>query len=70
VIELAALAPNGGKKRSVMLVNFFQLMDARWLRRLSDLSQRHRVANMTPEEYRKAKGRMLVLTRRAIAPRP
>jgi len=30
-----------GKKRSVMLVNFSQLMSARWLRRLSDLSQRH-----------------------------
>jgi hypothetical protein len=27
-----------------MLVNFSQLMDARWLRRLSDLSQRHRTS--------------------------
>jgi hypothetical protein len=27
-----------------MLVNFSQLMNARWLRRLSDLSQRHRTS--------------------------
>jgi hypothetical protein len=33
-----------GKKRSVELVNFSQLMNARWLRRLSDLSQRHRTS--------------------------
>ena len=33
-----------GKKRLVMLVNFSQLMNARWLRRLSDLIQRHRTS--------------------------
>ena len=27
-----------------MLVNFSQLMNARWLRRLSDLIQRHRTS--------------------------
>jgi hypothetical protein len=27
-----------------MLVNFSQLMNARWLRRLSDLNQRHRTS--------------------------
>jgi hypothetical protein len=31
-----------GKKRSVVLVNLPQLMNTRWLRRLSDSSQRHR----------------------------
>jgi hypothetical protein len=33
-----------GKKRLVMLLNFSQLMNARWLRRLTDLIQRHRTS--------------------------
>jgi hypothetical protein len=32
------------EKRAVMLANFCQLMNARWLRRLSDLSQCHRTS--------------------------
>jgi hypothetical protein len=32
------------RERAVMLVNFSQLMNARWLHRLSDLSQRHRTS--------------------------
>jgi hypothetical protein len=31
-----------GKKRLVMLVNFSQVIEAHWLRHLSDLIQRHR----------------------------
>ena len=33
-----------GKKRLVMLVNFSQLTNARWLGRLTDLIQRHRTS--------------------------
>ena len=34
----------GGGPLTVELVNFSQLMNARWLRRLSDLIQRHRTS--------------------------
>jgi hypothetical protein len=43
-----------------MLVNFSQLMNARWLRRLSDLSQRHRTSS--EEEVVKLTGKKPVKT--------
>jgi len=44
VVETIEAGASRREKRSVALVNFSQLMNARWLRRLSDLSQRHRTS--------------------------